>query len=170
MQFQDWVLHPLYSIKAERQMHRCQSEPWEMKGKSNAMGLAMVRMISSRFRHQQQWVFPLLQPWTQLDDESLSNINKRERKRATKEEQNISFSSSHNGKKNMKRIFHSSSLLPKIKMGRCKERSFISLSFWRCQKQGRRRWNPLSLSFIIFSSPSLSISRPWQKVMGKWQN
>ena len=152
-------------------MHRCLLEPWKTREKSNTIGLAMVGVIFSRFRHQRQWVLPLLQPWTQLDDGSLSNADKGRRKGTTEEEQN-GFFFLFSQRPNiyiyiyiyMKRSFSLSSLLSKIKKGRCEERIIISFfPFDGAETRKKKVKTPLSLSlslsfiFLFFLFP-LSVS------------
>ena len=53
----------------------------EVSTKSSTTGLAVVEGILLQFWHQRRWVLPLLQPWTQFDDGTFPNTDKREKKR-----------------------------------------------------------------------------------------
>ena len=145
------------------------------------MSLATVRVTSSQFWHQQQWVLPLLQPWTKLDDEILSNTHthtQKERKRATKEEQNISSFFLTTAKIYIymcvcvcvcvkRRFFFLLLCCQKSRREDAKREVLSLFPFWWCWKQGKRSWNSLFLYlFYFFPLLPLSISRPW--IMGKW--
>ena len=148
----------------------------EVSTKSSTTGLAVVEGILLQFWHQRRWVLPLLQPWTQFDDGTFPNTDKREKKRNNRGGTRWVFLSFLTTQKNTctnegKFFFFSPSPLCRWKSRRedVEEEVLSLFPFWWCQNKVEEGKTPLSL-FYFSTCLSLSVSLPWQKIMGKWQN